>query len=600
MRGLEDQNETASSFGRSRLFRVGMPVVSSQSGDRPGKIERTEPRNNAKGNPMISAEKDGVIKTLEGLSEVIIETLKELSTNRQPLTLSFLTNALSKRDEVQLLLSPAYLELATASEKEKERGFNAPGEVVQAAGPNLRQAVEEKEQSLRLASLWKRSIFTLMSLADIPETGPIADAAKNFKRALTENEGANEVEKLLSSLRNAIVHAGEKSPKSSGDGVSVQASAPKDRNSRLPQAGAAPILDKDRLLGFYAAILSEFNVDLGEDYIGQVYKIQRKIDRCADTGQLLEISDEFIGLLQAFSRIITEERLKVTDLIAEIGGGLIAMENQFVSSMTHTAQTHDSNAVFNNTLESQMEDLKQSAQFSNTLIEFKGLLFSKLASIKEALEAKRNADQERQEAIYKEMRSLQTNLRNMKKEVEHVQEKRTALEREILIGPLTGIPNRRGYTRRINEEMSRFHRYQQGFALLLLDIDHFKDINDKYGHWAGDKCLKELIKRITPTLRESDFLARYGGEEFIAILPGADSDAARLVAERVCRTVSNTQFVYRKQEINLTISIGVCHSIPGDQTHETIFRRVDTVLYEAKRAGRNRVMVAAPVNRPLN
>ena len=96
--------------------------------------------------------------------------------------------------------------------------------------------------------------------------------------------------------------------------------------------------------------------------------------------------------------------------------------------------------------------------------------------------------------------------------------------------PLTEVYNRRAYEKRLNEELQRYLRHQRPFSMLLLDVDHFKSINDQFGHAVGDLCLKEIIKRVRPLLRESDFLARFGGEEFVVLLPETERKAAMAVA----------------------------------------------------------------------
>jgi len=117
-------------------------------------------------------------------------------------------------------------------------------------------------------------------------------------------------------------------------------------------------------------------------------------------------------------------------------------------------------------------------------------------------------------------------------------------------------------------------------------------VNDRFGHWAGDKCLKELIKRIRPMLRETDFLARWGGEEFVILFPGIDLDNASGVAERLRRAIENTRFLYHKQEIGVTVSVGVTEVRPEDQNLEMIFNRTDKAMYDAKKKGRNTVVKA--------
>jgi diguanylate cyclase len=543
------------------------------------------------------APKSGGMGPLYSLSGLVIETLKELSANRQPLTLSFLAEALARRQEIRELVP-------SIRESEESSGAGAPGnrDTVRSNGDyavrqdpvqarDFRQAVEDKEKAVREKAVWRRSVLTVLSLADVPATGPVAEAASRFKGLVAADAGVDEMEEALGALRDAMMRSDGGPKNGNGAGDALISSLP-DRKIPGP-AGTSPAGDQmNRLRELYVSLLAEFNLDLGEEYVGRVAKITEKVWDCTGVEQLASLDSEIIELVQTFNKIVIEERLKVTDLIAEIGSGLVEMEKQFASSMNHTALTRNANDTFNNELESHMEDLGKSAQLSTTLTEFRSVVYARLASIREALATKRREDQLRQEKITSEMEQLQTSMQKMKQEIVHAEEKRKALEREVMIDPLTGIPNRRAYKRRFREELQRLHRYQQFFSILLLDIDYFKQVNDTYGHLTGDKCLKELTKRIKPALRECDFLARFGGEEFVVLLPGTDAENARLVAERICRTVANTRFVYRKQEVNLTISIGVTQSTAGDQTQEAMFTRVDRAMFEAKEGGRNRVIVA--------
>jgi diguanylate cyclase (GGDEF)-like protein len=127
--------------------------------------------------------------------------------------------------------------------------------------------------------------------------------------------------------------------------------------------------------------------------------------------------------------------------------------------------------------------------------------------------------------------------------------------------------------------------------MLLFDIDEFKVINDRHGHWAGDRCIKEIIKRIKPILRETDLIGRWGGDEFLVIFAGTDVDSAAAVAERLRKLIENTRFVYHKQEISLTVSIGVTEIQESDSSQEHVFNRVDKAMYKAKKKGRNLVVL---------
>jgi two-component system cell cycle response regulator len=131
-------------------------------------------------------------------------------------------------------------------------------------------------------------------------------------------------------------------------------------------------------------------------------------------------------------------------------------------------------------------------------------------------------------------------------------------------------------------------------ALLMLDIDHFKHVNDTWGHVLGDEVLREVAVRLAASVRAIDLPCRYGGEEFVVVMPGTRlSDAAR-VAERIREEISGKVFVSGDQEIPVSVSVGVSASDGAEDRPESLLRRADEALYEAKSAGRNRVVIHTP------
>ncbi|NLF51468.1 MAG: diguanylate cyclase [Leptolinea sp.] len=152
---------------------------------------------------------------------------------------------------------------------------------------------------------------------------------------------------------------------------------------------------------------------------------------------------------------------------------------------------------------------------------------------------------------------------------------------------LTGAYNRHHFVTKSEKELLRSLRYHGNFCIVLLDIDHFKKVNDSYGHQAGDSVLMELTRLITHTLRATDIFARWGGEEFIALLPETDIEQGVKAAERLRIAVEAFQF---KPVGNITISLGISHFLESDQNIDEIIKRADDALYEAKRTGRNRVI----------
>jgi len=158
------------------------------------------------------------------------------------------------------------------------------------------------------------------------------------------------------------------------------------------------------------------------------------------------------------------------------------------------------------------------------------------------------------------------------------------------IDPLTKSLTRRQFFNMAESEFLRFARYHRQFSVLVLDADHFKNINDTYGHYAGDLVLRSLSLVVLEQKRTQDTFGRLGGEEFGLLLPETNLDQAKVVAERVQKTWSQTPSNVDSQLIHSTVSIGVAEANEQDTSFEDILRRADRMMYKAKEAGRNRVV----------
>jgi len=169
------------------------------------------------------------------------------------------------------------------------------------------------------------------------------------------------------------------------------------------------------------------------------------------------------------------------------------------------------------------------------------------------------------------------------------------IHRLTLLDPLTGVHNRRSMAVFLERELDRAARYVRPFAVILIDADHFKLVNDRHGHLGGDEVLKGLAARLRNLARAEDLVARYGGEEFAIALPETDLAAAVVAADRFRRAVAVSPFDFNGTGIDLTVSIGVAAFEPGAPSGD-LLQTADGRLYEAKRGGRNRVVPAPDSN----
>ena len=174
-----------------------------------------------------------------------------------------------------------------------------------------------------------------------------------------------------------------------------------------------------------------------------------------------------------------------------------------------------------------------------------------------------------------------------------------AIYRMMTIDGLTETFNKRYFKEVMEQEVSRGLRYARDLALIMMDLDHFKNVNDTYGHLAGDHVLKQCAKHMQSVIRRHDTLARYGGEEFILLLPEVDKSGAMVIGEKIRSMIESASFVFHNTEIKVTVSLGVAdikeHSSLLDFSSDSfdidaLIELADTRLYVAKRRGRNQVV----------
>lgn len=173
-------------------------------------------------------------------------------------------------------------------------------------------------------------------------------------------------------------------------------------------------------------------------------------------------------------------------------------------------------------------------------------------------------------------------------EVEHLQKE---LREQVIRDPLTGVYNRRYLDETLGREIARASRDGDDLSLILLDIDHFKEFNDTFGHQAGDLILVDTMKHLTDSIRGSDIICRFGGEEFILVLPGTNLETACRRAEEIRKTIAENKIQCGGEELGITISLGVAGYSGGEISAAELIDAADRALYRSKETGRNKVSI---------
>jgi diguanylate cyclase (GGDEF)-like protein len=188
--------------------------------------------------------------------------------------------------------------------------------------------------------------------------------------------------------------------------------------------------------------------------------------------------------------------------------------------------------------------------------------------------------------ILRANRQLQTELEQTRQQVVAQATEIEAYLTRSLTDPLTDLPNRRALDEYLTKRVEEYRQQGIPFSLLMIDLDHFKPINDNFGHPMGDSVLRETSRALREAVRRQDFVARYGGEEFAAVLPAADLEHSRRAAEKTLEAFSPVSEKFHYLGRPLTASCGLASILPGESV-ESLIRRADAALYEAKRCGRN-------------
>lgn len=327
----------------------------------------------------------------------------------------------------------------------------------------------------------------------------------------------------------------------------------------------------------------------------EIREIQSKLDSTTSEEDLSAILRDLGYTVSRFHSTLMSELTDVEYYLKNIALRLKELQLGIEDSFKDQRESLDEQEDLNSGISEQVIAIATKLADERDLNEVKHLIDEGLSGIRSRMSEHLERDRQRVANGEQRLALLSERLKKMDQESTRlralVQQERERAQHDAL----TGVPNRAAYDERIATEIARRNRHGRSVSLAVIDIDKFKNVNDNFGHKAGDKVLKNVAEICTTAVRASDFMARYGGEEFVLILPETALDQARVVAEKLREEIAGKGFYYKTTRVPITVSIGVAEFAPGE-TADEVFQRADSALYAAKEGGRNRCVTESEID----
>lgn len=328
-------------------------------------------------------------------------------------------------------------------------------------------------------------------------------------------------------------------------------------------------------------------LDFAGGFGSNLKKIRQRLLQGVDNNELIEICLQIINNIIEGAR---EERLASKTFLHAI-----------VEELNNIAYKFDSSLVDNSNINkkqiSLLENLKERIDILDLDISTSENLEETKQHVQQGLEIISSTIQQQEQLLQEKMRlelqiqAVQKQLEELKKETLLHTQRLEAQQHKLYLDSLTQVYNRTALDERFKLEFKRWQRYQTNTTIAMIDIDHFKNINDTFGHIAGDKALKIVARALQKSIKGKDFIARFGGEEFVLLLADLEPAEIQEVLDKLRNTIKNIPFRFKGKQISITISIGATQFSAEDNDSVEPFERADKALYEAKSSGRDKVII---------
>ncbi|KXF81016.1 GGDEF domain-containing protein [Enterovibrio coralii] len=358
----------------------------------------------------------------------------------------------------------------------------------------------------------------------------------------------------------------------------------------LPANGltAKELLNIDRI-NQLASELQHLVTEL--DFDGEVgdrlLDIRNRLLLSPDAQTLLELTLESVQLILEGTR---NERKASQSFLNQLNEDLSVLQRHNGRSIDATQSLTDQRTSLNEELSLSVDEMQIHLNEASSLEELRPSL-NKVTDNLASIVARNKELEEREQQLLEQLQHNEQKLEALYTQTMDYRRRLGDQERKLLLDPLTKVYNRAALDDRLEHEYRCWLRYQSQFCLAMIDIDHFKSVNDQYGHLVGDKVLKVVARTIHQCLRDTDFIARFGGEEFVVLLPDADETTRTDILDSIRETVARLPFKFKNKRLTVTVSIGASMFMDKDNIVD-VLERADNALYNAKHNGRNKLVWA--------
>lgn len=339
---------------------------------------------------------------------------------------------------------------------------------------------------------------------------------------------------------------------------------------------------EDTLLGLLE------DLSLPERHRPQAEAMRERLAHGLNWYELLPILDDLAVLMLA---ITDSGQHEFEAYLKQLNERLEAFQGHLQVASDGHADSRSAARELDTQIREQVDGLQSSVQDAADLDSLKQVLESHLEGLLGTMDEHQQQRDQREQEVAARLKGLAERVANMEQEAQGYREHLEVQRQKALIDPLTGLPNRAAWSERLDQEVNAWHQRGNSLSLAMLDLDHFKRINDGYGHLAGDKVLKIIASVLRKRLRPTDFIARFGGEEFVLLMPNSSLADALAAGEMLREAIEACPFHFKGEPVTITVSMGVAQFQPGERS-DLALKRADEALYRAKAAGRNQVQAA--------